>query len=83
MKTNVFQKTARIILGISMTFAGFGHLTFQREEFQAQVPRWLPDNPAFMDIVVISSGIVEILLGLSIGLARKSRTVFLRPMLHY
>ena len=65
MKTNVFQKTARVILGISMTFAGFGHLTFQREEFQAQVPRWLPDNPAFMDIVVISSGIVEILLGLS------------------
>lgn len=48
-----------------MTLAGIGHLTFQREEFQAQVPRWLPEDPAFMDFVVISSGIVEIALGLA------------------
>lgn len=49
-----------------MTFAGIGHLTFQRDEFQAQVPRWLPTNPEFMDFVVISSGIVEIALGLAL-----------------
>lgn len=48
-----------------MTFAGIGHMTFQRAEFQAQVPRWLPTDPAFMDFVVLSSGIVEIALGLS------------------
>nr|WP_237701616.1 hypothetical protein [Algoriphagus machipongonensis] len=55
----------RVVLGGFMTLAGIGHLTFQREEFQAQVPRWLPSDPAFMDFVVISSGIVEILFGLA------------------
>ncbi len=61
MIKNVF----RIILGSFMFFAGLAHLTFQRQEFFAQVPTWLPQNPAFMDFVVISSGVVEILLGLS------------------
>lgn len=72
-KTNLFQKEARIVLGVFMTFAGVGHLTFQREEFQAQVPRWLPDTTAFMDFVVISSGVVEILLGLSMIFLWKKR----------
>lgn len=49
-----------------MTIAGIGHLTFQRQEFMAQVPRWLPNNPHFMDFVVLSSGFVEIALGLSL-----------------
>lgn len=31
-----------------------------REEFQAQVPTWIPLDP---DVVVVGSGIVEILLG--------------------
>jgi len=66
MKTNLLQKIMRILLGSFMTMAGIGHLTFQRQEFQAQVPRWLPDDPAFMDFVVISSGIVEISFGLAI-----------------
>lgn len=48
-----------------MTLAGIGHLTFQRDEFQAQVPRWLPDSPEFMDFVVVSSGVVEIAFGLA------------------
>ena len=64
MKTNLVQKIFRYLLGASMTFAGIGHLTFQRDEFQAQVPRWLPTDPAFMDFVVLSSGLVEIGLGL-------------------
>ncbi|GGF74075.1 DoxX family protein [Wenyingzhuangia marina] len=64
MKTNTVQNIMRIFLGALMTLAGIGHLTFQRQEFQAQVPRWLPTNPEFMDFVVISSGIVEIALGL-------------------
>ncbi|GAB3236218.1 hypothetical protein J0A67_21995 [Algoriphagus aestuariicola] len=64
-ETSWVQTTFRIILGAFMTFAGIGHLTFQREEFLAQVPRWLPSDPAFMDFVVLSSGVVEILLGLT------------------
>ena len=64
-ETSWVQTTFRIILGAFMTFAGIGHLTFQREEFLAQVPRWLPSDPAFMDFVVLSSGVVEILLGLA------------------
>jgi uncharacterized membrane protein len=49
-----------------MVLPGIGHLTFQREEFQAQVPRWLPTDPAFMDFVVVSSGIIEVIFGLSL-----------------
>ncbi len=64
MKTNKAQNVLRILLGALMTMAGIGHLTFQRDEFQAQVPRWLPTNPAFMDFMVLSSGIIEITLGL-------------------
>ena len=65
VKTSIFQNIARIILGGFITFAGIGHLTFQRKEFLAQVPRWLPDDPKFMDFVVVSSGVVEIGLGLA------------------
>lgn len=65
MKTSLFQNVMRIILGAFMLLAGIGHLTFQRTEFLAQVPRWLPDSPRFMDFVVISSGAVEIILGLT------------------
>lgn len=66
MKTTKLQTAFRLLLGALMTLAGIGHLSFQRLEFQAQVPTWLPQNPNFIDFVVISSGIVEILLGLSI-----------------
>ena len=64
VKTTSVQNGFRILLGLAMLFAGIGHLTFLRDQFQAQVPRWLPSNPAFMDFVVVSSGIVEISLGL-------------------
>ncbi len=60
-QTNTIQKIARIMLGGFMLMAGIGHLTFQREEFQAQVPNWVPLGK---DLVVILSGIVEILFGL-------------------
>ena len=40
-------------------------MTFQRDEFLAQVPRWLPTDPAFMDFVVLASGVVEVALGLA------------------
>lgn len=65
MKTNLIKSVLRITLGTFMVVAGIGHLTFGRKEFQAQVPRWLPTDPRFMDFVVVSSGIVEIALGLA------------------
>lgn len=64
-KTTTAQNIARIVLGALMTLAGIWHLTLMREEFVAQVPRWLPNDPAFIDFVVLSSGVVEILLGLA------------------
>ncbi len=45
-----------------MVMAAIGHLTFQREEFQAQVPDWVPLSK---DLVVILSGVVELILGLA------------------
>jgi len=65
MKTSLLQTSLRIILGLFMTFAGVSHLTFNRQEFTAQVPEWLPSNPSFTDFVVLSSGVVEIMLGLA------------------
>lgn len=46
-----------------MLFAGIGHLTFLREEFQAQVPTWITSHSDFMDLIVLASGIIEIIFG--------------------
>jgi uncharacterized membrane protein len=61
IETNTIQNLARITLGLMMIFAGIGHFTFLREEFQAQVPNWVPIGD---DAVVIISGIFEIALGI-------------------
>jgi uncharacterized membrane protein len=50
-------------LGLTLVYTGVLHLTSRREEFQAQVPSWLPLDP---DFVVLASGAVEILLGLAL-----------------
>ena len=57
------RRVSQVALGAFLMSAGVSHLTVSRLEFQAQVPTWLPLDP---DFVVISSGIVEILLGLSL-----------------
>ncbi|BCQ03701.1 DoxX family protein [Cutibacterium avidum] len=54
------QTLARLGLGGLMVYAGVSHLSFKRQEFQAQVPEWFPGEK---DPVVIGSGVVEILLG--------------------
>ena len=59
----ILKNVARIALGIALIYAGVGHFTFSRQEFQAQVPTWLPLSP---DFVVLASGFVEITLGLSL-----------------
>ncbi len=61
----------QIALGAALTYAGITHLTTSRTEFQAQVPTWVPLDA---DFVVLASGVVEILLGLSLILLFKYRT---------
>lgn len=63
IKTNTAQNIFRILLGLAMLYAGIGHLTFRRIEFQAQVPTWLTTEQGLMDFIVIASGIVEIIFG--------------------
>lgn len=60
----------RIALGVFMVFAGIGHLTFARAEFQAQVPEFVPLTP---DLTVLVSGIIEIALGLAMIFATRRR----------
>lgn len=60
-KNQIWQNTARIILGAFLIFAGIGHLSFARLEFLAQVPVWVPLDK---NLVVVLSGIVEIGLGI-------------------
>ena len=63
---------ARITLGSFMLFAGVGHLTFGRQEFQAQVPEFIPVPP---DLTVLVSGVLEIALGLTMIFLTKRRAV--------
>ena len=70
IETTVLQKVLRIVLGVLMIIAAIGHATFQREEFQAQVPNWLPLSK---DLVVVLSGLVELSLGLGMVLWKKQR----------
>jgi uncharacterized membrane protein len=62
----ILRLIARLALGAALVYAGIGHLTFSRIEFQAQVPVWLPLDP---DFVVVASGVVEIILGIGIASA--------------
>jgi len=62
----------RWILGGALLFAGVGHLTTQRTEFQAQVPSWFPIDA---DLVVVVSGLVEILIGAALIALPRQRVV--------
>ncbi len=71
--TTLVQNVFRILLAIFMIYAGLSHLTFNRIDFQAQVPDWVPLSK---DLVVLLSGVVEILLGLGLAFWKKERTKF-------
>lgn len=60
---NVIRRVPQIVLGLALVYAGVGHLTTSRVEFQAQVPTLLKD---YADFVVLASGVVEIVLGLGL-----------------
>ncbi|WP_043444372.1 DoxX family protein [Arthrobacter sp. L77] len=67
-RTSAARTTARIVLGAFLLFAGTAHLTVARTEFAAQVPAWLPLDT---DVVVVASGVVELVLGAAlVGLGR-------------
>jgi uncharacterized membrane protein len=68
--TTKTQNFFRILLGLFMIMAAIGHFTFQRQDFQAQVPNWVPLDK---DLVVILSGIVEIALGLAMVFLTKHK----------
>ena len=70
VQTSITQNIFRVLLSVFMIYAGFSHLTFNRIEFQAEVPDWVPLSK---DLVVILSGIVEMALGLSLLLWKKQR----------
>ena len=57
------KRLLQATLGLVLIYTGILHLTSAREEFQAQVPSWLPLDP---DFVVLASGVIEILLGLAL-----------------
>ncbi|MHB8153966.1 MAG: DoxX family protein [Bacillati bacterium] len=59
-KRHPLRTLSRLGVGGLLTYAGVGHLTFVREEFQAQVPDWVPVDD---DTVVWLSGAAEIILG--------------------
>jgi uncharacterized membrane protein len=67
-RPDTLRTIGRWALGSALLVAGTGHLTVQREEFQAQVPGWFPVDA---DAVVIVSGVVELLLGAALILSGK------------
>lgn len=69
---SVPRTIVRLLLGAGLVFAGVGHLSFARTEFQAQVPDLLPFDP---DLTVVASGVVEIALGLALLLLRPHRAL--------
>ena len=52
-----------MVLGFALAYAGVGHLTTSRVEFQAQVPSVFAE---YADFVVLASGVVEIALGVGL-----------------
>ena len=57
------RNVSQVLLGVALAYAGVGHLTTSRQEFQAQVPTLLKD---YADFVVLASGVVEIALGVGL-----------------
>jgi uncharacterized membrane protein len=70
--TSMPRLIGRLALGAFLFTAGLSHLTTNREAFLAQVPEWLPLEG---DFVVLASGVVEILLGLSLLVLHRQRVL--------
>ena len=59
----LIARLPQMVLGFALAYAGFGHLTTSRVEFQAQVPSVFKE---YADFVVLASGVVEIALGVGL-----------------
>ncbi len=59
----IVARLPQMVLGFALAYAGVGHLTTSRTEFQAQVPTLLAE---YADFVVLASGVVEIALGVGL-----------------
>ena len=59
----LIARLPQMVLGFALAYAGVGHLTTSRTEFQAQVPSVFAD---YADFVVLASGVVEIALGVGL-----------------
>ena len=66
------QTALRLLLGAALGLAGLSHLSWSRSEFLAQVPNWFPFDA---DLVVVVSGVVEILIGAALLLAGNYRVL--------
>ena len=64
------QRIASWLLGLTLITAGISHLSFARKAFRAQVPNWVPLSK---DLTVVLSGIIEIMLGISLAFWVKKR----------
>lgn len=67
---SLVRTLARVLLGLFLLFTGTAHLTFARDDFVAQVPSWLPLP---VDLVVVASGVVELVLGLALIVLARQR----------
>jgi uncharacterized membrane protein len=76
----LIRKSMQVLLGAALIYAGISHLTTNRLEFQAQVPSWVPLSA---DFVVLASGVVEILLGLSLASLRNRKEVGIATALFF
>jgi uncharacterized membrane protein len=76
----LIRKATQVLLGAALIYAGITHLTTSRIEFQAQVPGWVPLSA---DFVVLASGVVEILLGLSLTSLQYRREVGIATALFF
>lgn len=71
--TSTPQTIARYALGGALAVAGVGHLTFAREGFEDQVPKWVPFD---VDDTVLVSGAAEIAMGAAlIALPKEQRRI--------
>jgi uncharacterized membrane protein len=73
-KISPIQSMFSKFLGGFLAFAGFAHLFWLRQEFLAQVPDWLPVDG---DLVVVISGMVEIILGVGLIVLRGKYRIFI------
>jgi uncharacterized membrane protein len=76
----LIRKATQALLGAALMYAGITHLTTSRLEFRAQVPDWVPLSA---DFVVLASGVVEILLGLSLASLRYRKEVGITTALFF